>query len=190
MTDSSDFPAAHSMDTMWFAVDPDGNVAVFDSGEAGAVPVDGYVGEDHYELLETLRKAGHRSGVVWEVAQLLGNHAPQGMNDGQTTFILVLSSAGTLARDLERGGGQRLEASGLPGGAAAFLAEKLPHALYKQLHDTGVCLGCLWHFGDDENPDPASFGLYHYEHSCENWISGPYQLATHPTQPLRADALP
>ena len=27
-----DFPAAHSMDTTWFAVDRDGHVACFDSG--------------------------------------------------------------------------------------------------------------------------------------------------------------
>jgi hypothetical protein len=35
----ADFPAAHSMDTWWFAVDAEGHVAVFDSGEAGAVPI-------------------------------------------------------------------------------------------------------------------------------------------------------
>jgi len=34
-----DYPAAHSMDTWWFAVDAEGYVAVFDSGECGAVPV-------------------------------------------------------------------------------------------------------------------------------------------------------
>jgi hypothetical protein len=33
-----DFPAAHSMDTEWFAVDRDGHVAVFVSGENGPVP--------------------------------------------------------------------------------------------------------------------------------------------------------
>ena len=33
-----DFPAAHSMDTDWFAVDADGNVGLFDSTEDGAVP--------------------------------------------------------------------------------------------------------------------------------------------------------
>lgn len=32
------WPAAHSMDTTWFAVDADGNVAVFDTGEDGALP--------------------------------------------------------------------------------------------------------------------------------------------------------
>lgn len=34
----SDFPAAHSMDSGWFAVDEDGNLALFDTGEAGAMP--------------------------------------------------------------------------------------------------------------------------------------------------------
>lgn len=34
-----DFPAAHSMDTAWFAVDADGHVGRFDTGEDGALPV-------------------------------------------------------------------------------------------------------------------------------------------------------
>ena len=33
-----DCPAAHSMDTTWFAVDRDGSVGVFDTSEHGAVP--------------------------------------------------------------------------------------------------------------------------------------------------------
>src|SRR5262245_53923712 len=43
-----DFPAAHSMDATWFAVDRDGHVGVFDSGEAGAVPkeVNDSIGQD------------------------------------------------------------------------------------------------------------------------------------------------
>jgi hypothetical protein len=34
----TDFPAAHSMDTTWFAIDADGCVGVFGSNEGGAVP--------------------------------------------------------------------------------------------------------------------------------------------------------
>jgi hypothetical protein len=33
-----DFPAAHSMDTQWYAVDQDGHIAVFVTGENGHVP--------------------------------------------------------------------------------------------------------------------------------------------------------
>jgi hypothetical protein len=43
---ASDYPAAHSADTTWFAVDRDGHVAVFDSAEAGAVPAEAFAGEE------------------------------------------------------------------------------------------------------------------------------------------------
>lgn len=33
-----DYPAAHSMDSTWYAVDADGEVAAFDTGEGGCVP--------------------------------------------------------------------------------------------------------------------------------------------------------
>jgi hypothetical protein len=36
---ADDFPAAHSMDTRWYAIDAEGHVASFYSGEVGAVPV-------------------------------------------------------------------------------------------------------------------------------------------------------
>ena len=35
-----DFPAGHSMDTDWFAVDKNGNIAVFESGGEGPVPIE------------------------------------------------------------------------------------------------------------------------------------------------------
>ena len=35
---SPDFPAAHSMDSCWFAVDEAGHVGFFDTGEGGALP--------------------------------------------------------------------------------------------------------------------------------------------------------
>lgn len=36
--DAANYPAAHSMDSGWFAVDDDGHVAHFDTGEGGAMP--------------------------------------------------------------------------------------------------------------------------------------------------------
>jgi hypothetical protein len=48
-----DYPAAHSMDTFWFATDRDGRVAMFFSGEDGAVPADSRA-TNHLELLELL----------------------------------------------------------------------------------------------------------------------------------------
>src|SRR5499433_3267873 len=53
---AEDFPAAHSMDAIWFAVDRDGHIGVFDSGEAGAVPaeVNNTIGQSDDEVLEAL----------------------------------------------------------------------------------------------------------------------------------------
>lgn len=39
--DYVDFPAAHSMDTAWFGVDDNGEIAVFETGEGGSVPTVG-----------------------------------------------------------------------------------------------------------------------------------------------------
>lgn len=36
----TDFPAAHSMDTTWFAIDADGYVGIFDTSQDGAIPED------------------------------------------------------------------------------------------------------------------------------------------------------
>jgi hypothetical protein len=48
---SDDFPAAHSMDTTWFAVDGKGHVAFFRTGENGHAP---HQAEDGFDLLERL----------------------------------------------------------------------------------------------------------------------------------------
>src|SRR5262245_23024422 len=50
------FPAAHSMDATWFAVDRDGHIGVFDSGDPGAVPaeVNDTIGQSDDEVLEAL----------------------------------------------------------------------------------------------------------------------------------------
>ena len=41
---SDDYPAAHSMDTTWYAVDLDGHVAVFETGENGHAPIERFEG--------------------------------------------------------------------------------------------------------------------------------------------------
>ena len=50
----TDFPAAHSMDVSWFAVDQDGHVAYFQSGENGTVPVKAFRAEMPPDVLQPL----------------------------------------------------------------------------------------------------------------------------------------
>ena len=57
-----DFPAAHSMDSVWFAVDAEGRVVIFSTGEVGAMLEDAVGGEDGnsdlYYAMGTLLKKG------------------------------------------------------------------------------------------------------------------------------------
>jgi hypothetical protein len=101
-----DFPAAHSMDTTWFAIDRDGHVGVFDTGETGPVPetygkcdvrqllvehgrTDLLAGwkepsvPSRYDLVvEELHRLGHHSEVIFDLAACLHilNHQWFGRN--------------------------------------------------------------------------------------------------------------
>jgi hypothetical protein len=50
-----DYPAAHSMDSVWFAVDADGHVAAFITGEDGHIPSEGNGGYG-WEVLEEMEQ--------------------------------------------------------------------------------------------------------------------------------------
>ncbi|MEM6931175.1 MAG: hypothetical protein AAF602_29865 [Myxococcota bacterium] len=60
-----DWPAAHSMDTEWFGVDENGQIARFDTGEPGAVPVD-HDPNRAYELARAVLEAAaaHAGDVI------------------------------------------------------------------------------------------------------------------------------
>jgi len=62
MTDPADFPAAHSMDTDWFAVDAYGRVGVFLSHEAGAMPL-------------AFRNGPYGQTLNWYYIQVMKSHA-------------------------------------------------------------------------------------------------------------------
>ncbi|MDR1737407.1 MAG: hypothetical protein LBR66_01115 [Candidatus Symbiothrix sp.] len=53
---TKDFPAGHSMDTDWFAIDKDGNIGFFDSGQEGAVPIQIPSQTMNYEFLSMYTK--------------------------------------------------------------------------------------------------------------------------------------
>lgn len=69
-SDEPDYPAAHSMDTDWFAVDKDGHVAMFSSQEDGPVPItapqDG--GGDVLERIATITGRTLETGQ-WEMPE-------------------------------------------------------------------------------------------------------------------------
>ncbi len=56
----TDYPAAHSMDTTWFGVDEDGEIAVFETGATGIIPTsittlpDQPISEEWYDVYHSL----------------------------------------------------------------------------------------------------------------------------------------
>ena len=191
MADSCDFPAAHSMDTTWFAVDREGRVAVFDSGEAGAVPTEGYLGEDWGEVEEAVRghaKPGGRRFTRSGLVDGSGNrHLTLNGQPLRGEFVFLVSPA--LAEGLvKEQGARRLE---VDEGAAVTLTDP-PASLVEALHERSDCEGCAWFFDleSDDSPDLARHGLFRFEHRTDNWIAGPYGLVARPETPVTIDQLP
>lgn len=69
-----DFPAAHSMDTAWFAMDADGHLGVFETNEEGHMPDQD---DFHEEKFEQWKKKARRGEILlpdkqFDRAELLG----------------------------------------------------------------------------------------------------------------------
>lgn len=183
----TDFPAAHSMDTTWFAIDSDGHVAVFESGESGCVPQDAYLGEDYGEITDQVHDLPSTS-AVYDLAGWCAAAGPSHVHAPSLPFIPEVIA---FVHDLAplRALLARLEAEEFPAtsGAALRFRSADPTA-FEELHARGACLSCFY-FGD-ERGELAAHGVYRYEHTCDNWIAGPYARKVIPAAPIHAEALP
>lgn len=187
-----DFPAAHSMDTTWFAVDKDGNVAVFETGESGAVPIDAIVDEsepsDAEEEVKSLPATGaHHDPLGYAaLAEPDREHISLASYAGisPASLLMFVRDPAPIRELLDRLGARELPATQ---GACFTLEVSDPHA-FAELHEREACVHCqLWFRSDDTL---AQHGLFLYEHTCENWIAGPYARLATPRAPISLDALP
>lgn len=179
---ADDFPAAHSMDTMWFAVDADGRVARFTTGEAGAVPS---VAGNHQNVdVKVLPLQAEQA--IFDIAGLREYHGASHVSgrDGDG-FILML------VRSIEEGeelcgelGGR--EALSTEGPAITLIQPDVPDLV--ALHERGACRGCFPVANLER--DIAWRGVYDYWHTTDNWIAGPYALVQRPPSPIHGDDLP
>jgi hypothetical protein len=199
MRPDPDFPAAHSMDTTWFAVDRDGHVACLMSGESGAVPEAACIepGEGH-RLLEEFRSASeHHTEVVYGLdGMLIPGLEPEGQHvwepgwaasDGPEV-LMFLASLDLVREELASGLAVALESRGAP----AVRFKVLTEATAARLHESGGCLSCFASLLKmSEDWSPAELGFYSYSHSSltENWLSGPYGLLRIPRDPVRLEQL-
>ena len=195
----TDLPAAHSMDTEWFAIDGHGHVAVFDSGEAGGVP------EAHFD-------AWH-SQSMWSdlLGEMLRLAPPGGMrfvadgvferdedpNEWSTLFTEPHGLAETYTYDvavlLELAAARDpVELDGWLGSAhtlgcelpLVYSGECSMHTLAAVWEELGVVRAVL-------HPPmaPSRFGVFSY--SSDDYSGGPYRRVAKPmAAPLRIEALP
>jgi hypothetical protein len=165
------------MDTTWFAIDDDGCVAAFDSGENGAVPKGDWeaIAPPKGRASETIREL---RPPVSPPGQSIEPHirAPRGY-----PIVVFVESLDALAGvDPTTYSVVRSQ-----GNAAVVFASIDPEG-YAALHRAGACLHCA-STGDDE---PSSRGFYWYRHLCDNWLPGPYGRIGSPTAPVHANDLP
>jgi hypothetical protein len=200
MRPDPDFPAAHSMDTTWFAVDRDGHVACLKSWESGAVPeAAGHEpGEGAHLLEEFAAASGPRTEVVYGLDGMLipglqpgGVHrwTPDNAAANPRDVLMFLASLDSVRDEVASG-----QAVPLPSrGAAVVRFKVLTRATSARLHESGACLSCfspLLVMKEDQSP--AALGFYSYSHFSlvENWLSGPYGLLQRPRVPVRVEQLP
>jgi hypothetical protein len=194
-----DYPAAHSMDSCWFAVDRDGRVGFFQTGEAGAQPTRGLSGPP-------AERARHRitqeaPGGDFEV-DLRGRLLPylwrggiRHLHGGSDSPVLTFMNSLDPVQDL-LASGLAIEVKARDG--FAVLWPHLPDAEQRRLHrgDPAVCQGCFWAFELLEGQDPeyraqlARHGVYVFSALGGNAAANPYGVQLIPARPVHVDQLP
>jgi hypothetical protein len=185
-----DFPAAHSMDSTWFAVDKDGFVAYFSTGESGAMPAVGYTGEDAFELERVLIRDLPAGDVLHDPrGRSLPGDPLRPFDAANYPTIVFLTSLAPVQSDIEAKRATAVRAS--EGYAVVF--PRLSADQVRRLTESGVVRGSDFHFDRESEGGRqplARYGLYEYDHLCENWVAGPYGRHRAPGRPVHVDQLP
>jgi hypothetical protein len=189
----ADYPAAHSMDTDFFAVDKDGRVATFWSGENGAVPESALHGGDTSGARGWLAEVLPRCELLY----VRGGHCLPGSPDKHrpasgsrfvSQCLMFLDSLEPVQEEIAAG---RVVVVPASRGAAVWI-KKVPRGVFQNLHDSGTCRGCYgWFWGppDEDGCDLSAFGVYHYHH-LEGPAANPYGQHVSPAQAVHVDQLP
>jgi len=195
-------PAAHSMDTDWFAVDALGHVGVFESGEGGAVPgahfEQWHSQSSQDELLELLLREPARSGVRFDDLGLFEPDpregdpwdryevftSPEQLRDTNGSAIFELADARAAADPrLVIGASDYDRTHRLPCERVVltsnFVTERLAH-LWWELGVLRVRTPCY-------DVEPNRLGLFRF--SCTDYSAGPYVRGELPRVALRVESL-
>jgi hypothetical protein len=190
-----DFPAAHSMNTIWFAVDQDGHVAGLQSKGAGAAPAarPPLQGEDQEQLCERLQEILPECPVTYDLAgRIIPGPLHQGTDHSAenivepTAALMFLRSLDLVAQEIARGAAAQHPAT--EGRVVIFTS--LTPELARKIHQADDCLACFYHSDFSEHYDLAGRGLFSYAQLLGDWLPGPYGRQRSPMNPVHIDQLP
>jgi hypothetical protein len=210
---SDDFPAAHSMDTCWFAVDRDGHLAVFDSGEEGAVPTEAIydsgldvpeqIALQAPQVLLTTLSAGSRHlqwpeffvppeiaarRPCWYRRLLLPRSlwsAEEWLDSMSIYSVVLLLSSAEVLRGVRKDRYRVGTRVERPEGSLwSVLFGRMNRGEYRRIHESGACFACI-HL-DEKGVSDA--GLYRFDND-ESGLE-PYKRTATPKAALRLDDLP
>jgi hypothetical protein len=198
-TEILDYPAAHSMDTYWFAVDADGNVAMFDTGEGGAVPEDALRSEDGLDYLfaEIAKESEHRSIRVDTSGDIFLTEpttvgARNGIDGsvymGSVCNLILLLESDELIPQLgvqETDTGYTVR---FAGEQTIVYVSKCPLVNIQKLIADRQAVVVRSVLCDFDYPLAAQLGLFEYEH--DNHVLIPYHRKYVPQYPLKLEDLP
>src|SRR5215213_2973275 len=195
----ADFPAAHSMDSCWFAVDQDGRVGFFQTREGGAQPTRGLFG---YPAESARRRVAREIPAGTFQVDLRGYLLPyltggviRHLHGGSEWPVLMfLDSLDSVRAEVDSGVAVQVKARD----GFAVLWPDLPEPDYQNLHRgrPAVCRGCFWQFdtfevaGEEPRPNLARHGVYVFAALGGNAAANPYGVQLIPAAPVHVDQLP
>lgn len=179
--------------TRWFAIDRDGFMAVFESGDAGAVPHAVADPDAGFELTCAISRELRR-----EHLPVRGTHAR--VRQGSVLMLADARETRRFAHKVDQVMVGAILAYFPPaprGRAATFMpgvrtfgnGPDLPSAL-ELLHMQGICRGCSLDRSDDDLDEERLAGLGFYVYICDGaTVAEPYRRALVPDQPLHSSRL-
>jgi hypothetical protein len=198
-----DYPASHSQDQDWFAVDKCGHVGIFDSGNEGAIPTretlvdpctfwnDNPVEGEVTSFLRS-EKGKHLTEVeLWKPHSFI-TRAEGGPKVPIARGFYVLSEEAREWAVMYKFRESELEKEEITtdqGYTDGFLwlEGTLKEKDWKWLHDKGACLGCLRWAPFNFDSRAKLFGLFSYE--CESGGCFPYERKYSPEKPKTREEL-
>ena len=179
------------MDTEWFAVDRDGRVALFDSGENGGVADGAAILADPVTLTDLAVWAPGSETLldaegVYRAAY--PGHAAYGPG-AEVPLVTFVRSLDAVAHEVASGRAVVLPSAKRP----AVLWPKRSVEAVARLHREKLCRRCVEvrpHCFMGGHHRPGAAGLYLYEHAPDITPPGPYVRTERPSRPLLVDDLP